>query len=117
MREIHFYRTAGGECPVEKFLDGLEPKQAQKVAWVLQVVRDLPMVPRQYFKKLEGTDDLWEVRAEFGGDAFRLLGFWDAGRLVVLTNGFAKKTQKTPAREIELAEQRKRDYLNRKTKR
>ena len=44
------------------------------------------------------------------------LGFWDAGRLVVLTNGFAKKSQKTPAREIELAEQRKRDYLNRKLK-
>ena len=74
------------------------------------------MVPRQYFKKLEGTDDLWEVRANFGGDAYRLLGFWDAGRLIILTNGFAKKTQKTPAREIEIAEQRKRDYFNRKTK-
>lgn len=58
--------------------------------------------------------DLWEVRADLGGDAFRLLGFWDAGQLVILTNGFAKKTRKTPAREIELAEQRKRDYLNRK---
>lgn len=77
----------------------------------------MPMVPRQYFKKLEGTVDLWEVRAEFGGDAFRLLGFWDAGNLVILTNGFAKKTQKTPAREMEIAEQRKRDYLDRKTKR
>ena len=77
----------------------------------------MPMVPRQYFKKLEGTDDLWEVRANFGGDAYRLLGFWDAGRLIILTNGFAKKTQKTPAREIEIAEQRKRDYFNRKTKR
>ena len=72
--------------------------------------------PQDAVKKLEGTDELWEVRAESGGDAFRLLGFWDAGWLVVLTNGFAKKTQKTPAREIELAEQRKRDYLNRKTK-
>ena len=46
-------------------------------------------------KKLEGTDELWEVRAEFGGDAFRLLGFWDAGSLIILTNGFAKKTQTT----------------------
>ena len=55
--------------------------------------------------------------AEFGGDAFRLLGFWDAGRLIILTNGFAKKTQKTPEREIKLAGQRKRDYLNRKAKR
>ena len=53
--------------------------QAQKVLWVLRAVRELPQVPKQYFKKLEGTADLWEVRAEFGGDAFRLLGFWDAG--------------------------------------
>lgn len=117
MREIQFYRTASGECPVESFLDGLGAKPAQKIAWVLRLVKELPMVPRQYFKKLDGTDDLWEVRAEFGGDAFRLLGFWDAGRLMVLTNGFAKKTQKTPGREIEIAEQRKRDYLNRKVKR
>jgi phage-related protein len=58
-----------------------------------------------------------EVRAEFGGDAFRLLGFWDAGSLIILTNGFAKKTQKTPSREIALAGQRRRDYLNRKIKR
>src|ERR1039457_1439983 len=95
MLEIQFYRTVAGACPVEEFLDSLGAKQAQKVLWVLRAVRELPRVPQQYFKKLEGTDDLWEVRAEFGGDAFRLLGFWDEGRLIILTNGFAKKTQKT----------------------
>ena len=114
MREIQFYRTVAGTCPVEVFLDALGPKQAQKVLWVLRAVKDLPRVPQQYFKKLEGTEDLWEVRAEFGGDAFRLLGFWDSGRLIILTNGFAKKTQKIPEREIVLAGQRRRDYLSRK---
>jgi phage-related protein len=99
---------------VEEFLDSLNAKQAQKVLWVLKVIQELPRVPVQYLKKLEGTEDLWEVRAEFGGDAFRLLGFWNAGRLIILTNGFAKKTQKTPEREIALAEQRKRDHLNRR---
>ena len=99
---------------MEEFLDSLNAKQAQKVLWVLRAVRELPRVPLQYFKKLKGTEDLWEVRAEFGGDAFRLLGFWDAGRLIILTNGFAKKTQKTPEREKTLAEQRKRDYLSRR---
>jgi phage-related protein len=54
------------------------------------------------------------VQAEFGGDAFRFLGFWDTGRLIILTNGFAKKTQKTPEREMALAEQHRRDYLSRK---
>ena len=114
MIEIQFYRTATGSCPVEDFLDSLNAKQAQKVSWVLKAVQELSQVPKQYFKKLEGTDDLWEVRAEFGGDAFRLLGFWDEGRLVILTNGFAKKTQKTSEREIALAEQRKRDHVNRR---
>lgn len=80
--------------------------------WVLKVVQELPRVPQQYLKKLGGPEDLWEVRAAFGGDAFRLLGFWDAGRLIILTNGFAKKTQKTPEREIALAQQRKRDHLS-----
>ena len=116
MREIYFYRTASGGCPVEDFLAELGPKQAQKVAWVLRLVKELPMVPQQYLKKLEGTRDIWETRADFGGDAFRLLGFWDGGRFIILTNGFAKKTQKTPEREIALAEQRKRDYLSRKKK-
>ena len=116
MREIQFYRNASGDCPVEEFLESLGPKQAQKIAWVLRLVKELPLVPKQYFKKLEGTDDLWEVRAEFGGKAFRLLGFWEAGRLIILTNGFAKKTQKTPERDLALAAQRKRHHLNRKTK-
>ncbi|MBP9934977.1 MAG: type II toxin-antitoxin system RelE/ParE family toxin [Pyrinomonadaceae bacterium] len=61
-----------------------------------------------------GTEDIWEVRIEFGGDIFRLLGFFDKGNLVVLTNGFTKKTQKTPSKEIALAEKRKKEYLSRK---
>jgi phage-related protein len=60
------------------------------------------------------TDDIWEVRVQVGNNAFRLLGFFDDDNLVILTNGFVKKTQKTPSQQIELAEQRKRDYLNRK---
>ncbi len=74
------------------------------------------MVPKQYFKKLEGTQEIWEVRADLGNDAFRLLGFWDQGQLIILTNAFAKKAQKTPSREITMAEQRRADYLNRKKK-
>jgi phage-related protein len=114
MREIQFYRTPSGSCPIEEFLDSLTAKQAQKVAWTLKAVRELNRVPSSYLKKLDGTDGIWEVRAEFGGDAFRLLGFWDSGALIILTNGFAKKTDKTPAREIALAEERKRDYLSRR---
>jgi len=110
VREIIFYRTQNGDCPIEKFLDTLSAKQAKKVTWVLQLVETLEFVPIQYFKKLDGTNDIWEVRIDFGSATFRLLGFFDKGNLVILTNGFAKKTQKTPASEINLAEQRKKDF-------
>ena len=113
MREILFYRTKGGYSPVEEFLDSLNAKQAKKVTWVLQLVESLPMVPIQYFKKLEGTADIWEVRVDFASDTFRILGFMHKGSLIILTNGFAKKSQRTPAAEIALAEQRKNDHLSR----
>ena len=99
---------------MKAFLDSLNGKQADKITWVLSLVEDLQLVPKPYFKKLIGTDDIWEVRIEFGGNIFRLLGFFDKGNLVVLTNGFTKKTQKTPANEIDLAEKRKKEYLTRK---
>ena len=114
MREVIFYKTASGKCPVEEFLDSLTGKQADKVTWTLSLVEELQIVPKQYFKKLIGTDDIWEVRVELGNDIFRLLGFFDSGCIVILTNGFAKKTQKTPPNEIVVAEERKRDYLTRK---
>lgn len=114
MRKVNYYSTADGRVPVREFLETLQPKQAKKILWVLKAVEDLPRVPEQYLKRLVGTDEIWEARAEFGGDAFRLLGFWDAGNLILLTNAFAKKTQKTPDREIALAEARRRDHLNRK---
>lgn len=114
MKEIHFYRTVSGSCPIEKFIDSLSGKEAQKVAWVLQLIEELDNIPIQYFKKLVNTDDIWEVRIQSGSNIFRLLGFLDNEYLVVLNHGFQKKTQKTPRKEIKIAESRKSDYLNRK---
>lgn len=114
MREIVFYRTDSDHCPVEEFLDSLSGKPAQKVIWVLRLVQELDSVPSQYLKKLVNTANIWEVRVQLGNNIFRLLGFFDNDSLIILTNGFAKKTQKTPTQEIELAEQRKRDYLSRR---
>jgi phage-related protein len=116
VREISFYRNQSDDCPIEHFLDSLSGKQAQRVTWVLRLIEELDIVPAQYLKKLDGTDDLWEVRVQIGGTAIRLLGFLTGGRALVLTNGFTKKTRKTPAQEIALAEKRKFDYLNRSKK-
>jgi phage-related protein len=116
MRTVNFYRTASGHCPVEEFLDSLSGKQAQKVVWVLRLIEELETIPAQYLKKLVNTADIWEVRIQFGGNIFRLLGFFDGSTLLILTNSFAKKSQKTPRQEIELATRRKNDYLVRKRK-
>lgn len=114
MPEIDFYKKANGKSPVEEFLDSLTAKQAQKVVWTLQVIEELPKVPTTYLKKLVNTDDIWEVRVKSGTDTFRLLGFFDGPRLIVLNHAFQKKTQKTPRQAIKLAEERKRDYFKRR---
>jgi phage-related protein len=80
----------------------------------LRLIEELEIVPRQYFKKLVGTENLWEVRIQLGSAIFRLLGFFDHGTLLILTNGFAQKSQKTPAQEIALARRRMEEYLARR---
>ena len=116
MREVRVYRTPVGHCPVEKFLDSLAGKQAQKVVWVLRLVEELESVPAQYLKRLGGTEGIWEIRAQHGGDTFRLLGFFDPPDVLVVTNGFAKKSRKVPSREIDVAETRRREYLRRRAR-
>ena len=111
MRTVEFYKTIKGDCPVENYLDTLNDKQVEKILWVLKVVKEIHTVPQNYLKKLVSTDNIWEVRIRSGKNIFRLLGFFYAGSLIILTNGFTKKTQKTPRNEIEIAEQRKKEYL------
>lgn len=113
MREIEFYVSATGRCPALEFIEALPESAANKVAKVLETVRLMERIPEQYLKKLAGTGGLWEVRAQHGGNAYRLLGFWSGRRLVVLVSGFVKKTDQVPAREIAVAQQRRRDYLER----
>ena len=114
MREVRFYTTESGKSPVAEFLDSLNSKQTQKVTWVLKLIEELETVPALYLKKLSSTEGIWEVRVQAGGDIFRLLGFFDGDDLIVLNHAFQKKTQKTPMRDIRQAEQRKRDYLDRR---
>ena len=114
MRQIIFYRTDTGKCPVEEYLDTLSNKQVEKVFFVLQLVESLEIVPIKYFKKLESTDDLWEVRVRHANNIFRFLCFFDGSELIILNHAFTKKTQKTPKNEIKIATQRKNDYFSRR---
>jgi len=112
--KVSFYKTSDGKCPVAEFIDAQPTKAAIKISWVLKTIQELEKVPKTYFKKIINTD-FYEVRVESSGNIYRLLGFLHKGRLIILTNGFQKKTQKTPKSEINLCEQRKKDFIKRET--
>jgi phage-related protein len=112
-RTVIFYRTVDGKCPVQEFIDSLPGKVSQKIVWVLRLLEDMDIVPASYFKKLAGTEDIWECRIQFGSNAYRIFCFF-MNNSVVLTHGFVKKSQKTPAGEIERAEAYRRDFFKRR---
>ena len=74
------------------------------------------MVPEKFFKHLEGTEGLFEIRIKVSSDIFRIFCFFDEGNLVILINGFQKKTDKTPKNEIEKAERLKQRYYEDKSR-
>ncbi len=108
MRSISFYKTSSGKCPVKEHLDSLSDTQVTKITWVLKLVRETQNISTKYFKKLVNTDDILEIRVSVGKNLFRFLGFIQNQELSILTNSFQKKTQKTPGKEIKLAENRKK---------
>ena len=85
-----------------------------KIIWTFNLIEDLPRVPETYLKHIENTEGLFEIRVQQGSDIFRIFCFFDRGQLVVLANGFQKKTQKTPKKEIEKALKIKEEYESEK---
>jgi phage-related protein len=67
-------------------------------------------IPEQFFKHLKGTEGLYEARIKLGSNIYRVICFFDKGNMVILLNGFQKKTNKTPKKEIEIAQRLKKEY-------
>ena len=86
----------------------------EKIEYVFDLVRFEKQVPKKFFKSLENTDGIYEIRVITTFKSIRILCFFDKGELVVLTNCFIKKTQKTPGKEIKMAEKLKKEYMNEK---
>jgi len=110
-RKIIFYK--------EYFFDfylNQNKKVQEKIEYVLSVIRVVEKVPEKFLKHIEGTKGLYEIRIEQGGNIFRIFCCFDHGNLVVLFNGFQKKTQKTPTKEIELAGKYMFEYFKIKEK-
>jgi phage-related protein len=94
------------------FYKTLKPEVKKKFNWTLQLIATVERIPEKYFKHLTGTDGLFEIRVEVGSNIYRVFSFFDKGQLIILVNGFQKKTQKTPKNELELAEKLKKQYFD-----
>ena len=108
-RTIIFYKDY-----FEEFFAKQREKVKAKIIWTLELIQELDRIPEMYLKHIENTDGLFEIRIQQGSDIFRIFCFFDQGQLIILTNGFQKKTQKTPKKEIEKALKIKQEYENEK---
>lgn len=89
-------------------------KVQDKIYKIIELIETIQIIPTKFIKHIEGTDGLYEARISLGSDIWRVFCFFDEGRLVILLNGFQKKTQKTPKNEIEKALRLKQEYFNEK---
>ena len=106
------YEKENGESPVEEFINSLDVKMRAKVYGMLSILQDKGNMLREpYSKHLD--DGIFELRCKVGSNITRVLYFFYYEGKIVLTNGFVKKTQKTPPGEIELAKERRTDYIER----
>lgn len=85
-----------------------------KINFVLRLVETQRIIPRKFFRFIEGSDGIYEIRVEIDSNIYRIFCCLDKGAVVVLFHGFQKKTQKTPPKEIKRAEAIKKEYFKSK---
>lgn len=111
IREVCFYKHYFHE-----FYNKLRSEVKKKFNWTFKLLATLDSIPEKHFKHLKGSAGLYEIRVEYGTDIYRAFCFFDKGKLIIVINGFQKKTQKTPRSEITMAEKLKKQYENEKRK-
>ena len=103
----------------EYFLDfykKLDSNIKSKIQYVFELIKQVDKVPKKFLAPVTGYDGLFEIRVEYQSNIYRVFCCFDQGQLVVLFNGFQKKTQKTPKKEIEKAMRLKKEYFELKNK-
>ncbi len=94
------------------FFDKQSEKVKDKIDYVLFLITVADRIPKKFFQYLEGTNGLYEIRVEYQGNIFRIFCCFDEGNLVVLFNGFQKKSQKTPKNELDKAVKIMKEYFD-----
>lgn len=108
-RKLYFYKKY-----FEEFYSQQNEKVKKKILWTLRIMEELEQIPENYLKFIQNSSGLYEIRVQVGNNIFRIFCFFDLDNLVVIGNGFQKKTQKTPKQQIKKAEQIKTDYYDSK---
>lgn len=109
IRQIFYYRNYYLD-----FFETLKPEVKKKFNWTLQLIATMDRVPEKYFRHITGSSGIYEIRVEAGSNIFQAFSFFDKGQLIVLINGFQKKSQKTSLNELKLAEKLKKQYFDEK---
>lgn len=110
---MDFYEKENGEQPAKEFMLSLDKKLIAKLADTIMILQDNGYELREPYSK-HISEGIFELRAKQGSDITRVMYFFYVDRHIILTNGFIKKTQKTPQSEIEKAKRYRSDYLKRK---
>ena len=111
--QVEYYEKPNGECPAEAFILAQDNKMQAKIFTALTFLEEVGPALREPYSKSLG-DGIFEIRAKQGSDISRVLYFFVVGKKIILTNGFVKKSQKTPAGEIARAKKYRADYQSRK---
>jgi len=112
---IEYYKTTSGNSPVKEFIDSLSPESKAKYIFIADLLEAYGIgVKEPYVKPLTGKRKLFEIRIKDKNNIHRILYFAVTGRKFVVLHGFTKKTEKTPAKEIEIAVSRMEEYLARR---
>jgi phage-related protein len=106
-REIHFYKEY-----FDDFFETLNDNAKVKIDEMLYMISVLERIPSKFFKSIEGSKGLFEIRVEYESNIYRIFCCFDKGNLIILFNGFHKKTQKTPPKELNKAKKIMEDYFN-----
>lgn len=105
VRTVYFYKSYFTD-----FLNKQTEKVKEKIIWTLKLIETQKFIPEEYFKHMTNTDGLYEIRVKLSSNIYRIFCFFDKGNLIIITNGFQKKTQKTPKSEILKALIIKKEY-------
>ena len=106
-RSLFFFKSY-----FEEFYENQDFKVQKKILWTFKIIRELKRIPENYLKYIKNSTGLYEIRVQVGNNIFRIFCFFDQDDLVVIGHGFQKKSQKTPKKEIERAEQIKAEYYD-----